>query len=98
MEQVEEPLFDLLLRPADHLRAQLLAHHRDADLGEIADDRLDVAADVAHLRELGRLDFDERSAGEPRQPAGDLGLAHAGGADHQDVVREDLLPQPLRHP
>jgi hypothetical protein len=68
----------------------------DRDLDQIADDRVDVAADVADLGELGRLDLDERRLGEPRQPARDLGLADAGRADHQDVLRRDLLAQRLR--
>ena len=34
----------------------------DRELGEVADDRLDVAADVADLGELRRLDLDERRA------------------------------------
>ena len=66
-----------------------------ADLDQVADDRVDVAADVADLGELGRLDLDERRVGEPREPARDLGLADAGRADHQDVLRRDLLAQRL---
>ncbi len=33
-----------------------------------------------------------------RQAAGDLGLADPGRADHQDVLRRDLVPQIGRHP
>ena len=66
---------------------------RDADLDQVADDLLDVAADIADLGELGRLDLDERRAGELGQPARDLGLADAGRADHQDVLRQHLLAQ-----
>ena len=62
-----------------------------ADLDEIADDLLDVAADIADLGEFGRLDLDEGRAGEPRQAARDLGLADAGRPDHQDVLRHDFL-------
>ena len=42
------------------LRVSLLARLLDRRLGEIADDGIDVAADVADLGELGRLDLDER--------------------------------------
>jgi hypothetical protein len=35
-----------------------------------------------------------KGAGQLGQPAGDLGLADAGRADHQDVLRQDLLAQP----
>ena len=41
---------------------------------------------------LRGLDLDERGPGELGQPAGDLGLAHAGGADHHDVLRGHFLP------
>ena len=83
------------------LRSAVLADHAvllvldelHADLGEVADDRLDVAADVADLGELRRLDLEERRAGEPRQAARDLGFADAGRADHDDVLRRDLVAQ-----
>ena len=71
--------------------AHLLAHQADGDLDEIADDLLDVAADIADLGELGRLDLDEGRAGEPGQAARDLGLADAGRPDHQDVLRHHLF-------
>jgi hypothetical protein len=70
-----------------------LAHLGDRDLDEIADDLLDVAADIADLGEFGGLDLDERRAGELGQPAGDLGLADAGRPDHQDVLGQHLLAQ-----
>ena len=62
-------------------------------LDEVARDLLDVAADVADLGELGRLDLDERRVGELRKPAADLGLAAAGRADHEDVLGRDLVAQ-----
>ena len=90
-QQVEQPLLGVLPRLAAHLLEPLLAHHVDAELHQIADHRLDVAADVADLGELRRLDLDERRLREPRQPARDLGLPDAGRPDHQDVLRRDLL-------
>ena len=69
----------------------LAAHHVDRALDEVAHHRLDVAADVADLGELRRLDLDERRAGELRETAGDLRLPDAGGADEDDVVRRDLF-------
>ena len=49
--------------------------------------------DVAHLGELGGFHFHERRVREPREAARDLGLAAAGGADHEDVLRRDFLAQ-----
>ncbi|ESW95109.1 hypothetical protein X769_30495 [Mesorhizobium sp. LSJC268A00] len=71
--------------------AHLLAHQADGDLDQIADDLLDIAADIADFGELGGLDLDERRTGESRQAARDLGLADAGRADHQDVLRHHLF-------
>ena len=76
-----------------HLARRLLARVLDRGLDEIAHDRVDVAADVADFGELGRLDFHERRIGEAREPPCDLGLAHAGRPDHQDVLGRDLLAQ-----
>src|SRR6185436_12267134 len=50
-----------------------------------------VARDVADLGELRRLHLDEGRAREPRQPARDLRLAHARGADQHDVLGSDLV-------
>ena len=76
-----------------HRLPLLLLDHGDGDLDQVAHHRLDVAADVAHLGELAGLDLEEGRLGEARQPAGDLGLADAGGADHQDVLGRDVLRQ-----
>jgi hypothetical protein len=67
------------------------------DVGELLDDRLDVAANVTNLGELGRLDLDERRVREPGEAPRDLGLADAGGTDHEYVLGRDLLAQRLLH-
>ena len=92
-QQIEHALFGGLPRLLAHFGDALFADHVDGELGQVAHHRLDVAADVADLGELRRLDLDERRLREPRQPARDLGLADAGRADHQDVLRRDLLGQ-----
>ena len=92
-QRIDDALLGGLLGADLDVLALSLAGQRDADLEQIAHDLLDVAADIADLGELGRLDLDERRAGEPRQPARDFGLADAGRADHQDVLRQHLLAQ-----
>ena len=71
----------------------LLLDQADGGLGQVADHALDVAADVADLGVLGRLDLEERGADELGEPAGDLGFADAGGADQDDVLGRDVLAQ-----
>ena len=75
------------------LLAALLLHEPDPDLDEVAHDLLHVAADIADLGELRRLDLQERRVGEPRETARDLGLAAARRPDHQDVLGRHLLAQ-----
>ena len=74
-----------------HVLAQALARHVDGGFHQVARDLLDVAADIAHFGELGRLDFQERRVGELGQATRDLGLAAAGRADHQDVLGQNFL-------
>jgi hypothetical protein len=69
------------------------ARHPDRDLEQVARDRLDVAPDIAHLGELGRLDLQEGCLGEAREAPRDLGLAAARRPDHQDVLGQHLLAQ-----
>ncbi len=76
-QRIEHPLLGVLLGLRAHFLAPRLAHQRQADFDEIADDALDVAADVADLRELRRLDLEERRARELREAARDLGFADA---------------------
>ena len=67
----------------DHL---LLAQHLDRSIGEVTDDRFDIAADIADLGELGRFHLDKRRIGQLGQATGDFGFTDAGWADHQDVL------------
>ena len=79
------------MRPRLDPLALALLDEGDADLHEIPDDLLDVAADIADLGELGRLDLQEGRARKPGEAAGDFGLAAAGRADHQDVLGQHLV-------
>jgi hypothetical protein len=88
---VEHPILGGKLRPRLHVLALAFAGLRDRDLDEIADDLLDIAADITDLGEFCRLNLDEGRAGEFCQPPCDLGLADAGRPDHQDVFRQHFL-------
>jgi hypothetical protein len=92
-EQLEQALLRRVLGARPDLGGLLVAHQLDRDLDQVAHDRVDVAADVADLGELAGLDLEERRAREPGEPAGDLGLADAGRADHDDVLGRDLVAQ-----
>ena len=94
-QRIEHALFGGVHRARLHLFHLAFAGHLDRDVHEILDDRVHLAPDVADLGELRRLDLDERRVREPREPAGDLGLADAGRPDHQDVLGRDLGAQPL---
>ena len=90
---VEHPAFGGQVRLGLHILALGLAHDADAHLHQVADDLLHVAAHIAHLGELGGLHLQEGGARQLGEAAGNLGLAHAGGADHQDVLGQNLLAQ-----
>ena len=92
-QRIEDAILGAILGLRAHARLGLLARHLDRAVGEIAHDLLDVLADVADLGELGRLDLDERRVGQRGQAPRDLGLADAGRADHQDVLRRDFVAQ-----
>ena len=86
-EEVEEPLLGRFRGALGDARAALLLDEADRGVHEVARDGVDVAADVADLRELRRLDLDERRVHEAREPPGDLRLADARRSDHEDVLR-----------
>ncbi len=90
-QRIDHPLLGVELGLSGHLLALGVAHQPEPRLEQVADDLIDVAADIADLGKFGGLDLDEGSAGELGQAAGDLGLADAGRADHQDVLGQHLL-------
>jgi hypothetical protein len=94
-QQVEQPLVHSVVREVLHLLLALRPHHVDRALHEVSHHALDVAPHVAHLGELRRLHLDERGPGELREPPRDLRLPHARRADEDDVVRRDLVADPL---
>src|SRR4029077_14640674 len=66
-QQIEQPLLGGVLRARADLARFFVAHDLDRDLDEIANDRVDVAPDVADLGELRRFHFQERRARELRE-------------------------------
>jgi len=94
---VKHPLLGVVAGEMAHLAGFDFARFLHRNLGQIADDRIDVATDIADFGELGGLDLDEGRIGKLCQTARDLGLADSGGTDHQDVFRRDFLTQRIRH-
>ncbi len=92
-QRIEHAIFGGELGAGLDILALALAGLRDRDLDQVADDLLDVAADIADLGEFGGFDLDERRAREFGEPPRDLGLADAGRPDHQDVLRQHFLAQ-----
>ena len=93
MERIDEPLDRVLPRRLTDLFPALFGHRSDGGLDQIAHHRLDIAPDVADLGVFGCLDFHERRADESGQASRDFGFADAGRADHQNVLRRDLVAQ-----
>src|SRR5690606_13657916 len=90
-ERFQNAFFRIDMRARLDVLEHLPAHPNDGGLNHVADDLLDVAADIADLGELGRLDLDEGRIGKPGQTARYLGLADAGRPVHQDVLWRDFL-------
>ena len=92
-QDVQQAILGTRLGLGLHGTLLLLRHQRDANLDQIANDRLDVPSDVADLGELRRFDLDERCLGQLRQAPGDLGFSDARGPDHDDVLGSDLVSE-----
>jgi hypothetical protein len=92
-ERLDHAVFGGAMGLGLHALAQMLLGHQDRRVHQVAHDLLHVAADIAHLGELGGLHLQERRAGKLGQAAADFGLADPGGPDHQDVLGVHLIAQ-----
>ena len=92
-QRVDHSLLGIELRLGLDFFPLCVTHEPDAGFQEIANDLINVAADIADLGELGGLDLDEGRAGELGKASRDLGLADAGRPDHQDILRQHFLAQ-----
>src|SRR6185437_13013500 len=92
-QSVDDTLFGVELGLGLHIFAFAIAGERNGNLDQVADDLLDVAADIADFGELGGFDFEKRRARQARQPARDFGFADTGRPDHQNVFRQHFLAQ-----
>ncbi len=91
--RIEQPLFGGIVRLRLDLLALCLTHHDQRAFHKVANDLLDIAANIADLGELGRLDLQEGRIGKPRQASRHLRLANARRSDHQDILGRDLFSQ-----
>ena len=63
-----------------------LASQVNGNLGEVANHTFDITSHVSDFGKFRGLDFQERRIRHARQSPGNLGLANAGRADHDDVL------------
>ncbi len=96
-EHVQDALLGRVFGARAHLARLHLALLLDGHFHQVADDGVHVLAHIAHLGELGGLDLDEGRIGQACQAPRDFGLAHARGADHEDVLGRDFVAQGLLH-
>src|SRR6478735_8707325 len=85
-QKVEKAILNFLFGDFLYLGLALAAHHIDGAVHKVSHHRFDITPDVADFRKLRRLDLYEWRADETRESARDLRLAHARGADEDDVV------------
>ena len=97
-EHVEQPGFGGANGGLLNADAAGFAHQSDRFLDQVADDRIDIAADIPDLGEFGGFDLEEWRTGEFRQTPRNLGLAAARRPDHQDILGADFVAQVVRQP
>ena len=90
---MEDPLLGGVFGTHAHLLHFGNARLLDRDVSEVANNGIDILANIPHLGKFGCLDLDERGICQARQATRNLGLANAGGAYHQNVLRCDFSAQ-----
>ncbi len=94
-QRVKHAAFRRLLGASLDVLSFALPGQRDGDLDQIAHDLLHVSTNVADFGELGRFDLEKGRAREFRKATRDFRFADAGRPDHQDILRQHFLAQPL---
>ena len=79
---VQDALFSGVLSAVGHLLHGLFAVQLQRDVDEVANNGLNVAADITHFGKLGGLHFNEGRVGQFGQAAGNFGFTDTGWADH----------------
>ncbi|MBA7653721.1 hypothetical protein ES703_61578 [subsurface metagenome] len=92
-QDIQQPLVGQFKGLFFHLGLFCVSHHAHRHFHQVADDAFHIPAHVAHLGELRGLHLDEGRVGQHGQPPGNLGLAHPGGADEDDVIGHDLFAE-----
>ena len=90
-KHIEDALLGRRFGPGCDLMLQPRPRDHDGAFNQITDDRLDITADVSHLRELRRFHLDERGLRQLRKAPRDFGLADTGRPHHQDVLGQDFV-------
>ena len=97
-QHIKHPFLGRVLGARAELLGFLFAHHLHRTIHQIADDRLDIAPDIADFGELGGFHLQKGRIGQLGQSPGDLGLADTGRPDHQNVLGGDFVAQLRRYP
>ena len=90
-KKIEQALFSSLLGALGHLVQFFLADHVDGVFHEVAHHGFHVAAHIADFRVFRSFHLYEGAARQPRQPARNFRLPHAGGPDHQNIFRQNFF-------
>ena len=94
---VQQALFRRVFCSGAHLAGVNLPLLLDGNFREIADDGVDILADITHFGKFRRLHLHKGRIGQPRQAPRDFRLADARRADHQNIFRRDFVAQIGRH-
>src|SRR5688500_6497397 len=84
-QNVEHAILGRVLRSHRHLFGFRFARLLDRYIDQVANDRVDIPANVADFGELCGFDLDEWRIGETRKPPRNFSLADTGRPDHQNV-------------
>ena len=80
-----------MLRAIRHFIQFFLSHHIDGGFHQIADHGFNIAPHVADFRVFGGFDLHEWAARQARKSPGNFGFAHAGRANHQDILGQHVF-------
>ena len=96
-QQIGKPFLSQYAGPRKNPFLVFLLDQTDGVFRQVTDNAFHIPAHIADFGKFGCFHLDKRCVDQLGEPAGNFGFSDAGRADHQDILRNDFIPEGFFH-